>query len=60
MKGICKECGYNVVFALGNEPFIQYLDKNNDFYIYCSNYSCKNHYPTGIHQKYPEWYNEYN
>lgn len=47
---VCKDCGYPIVDVLCNHPFSEYSDaKNFDYWVYCSNKSCKNHDGAGYY-----------
>ena len=52
----CKSCGWPIVHVCCNGTFQNFKDAESyDYWMYCSNKSCKNHDGEGISQSYPEW-----
>jgi len=52
----CEACGWPIVSACCNPPFTEFsYAQNYDYWYYCSNKACCNHYGCGIDQEDPDW-----
>ncbi|ANA49457.1 hypothetical protein BI049_gp103 [Salmonella phage vB_SnwM_CGG4-1] len=55
-KHRCKDCKWPVVFSLCNDGMMDTPPYNAwDWWLYCSNKTCKNHAGEGFFQYTPEW-----
>lgn len=57
MRGICRDCGCDVARYTCNSQMIQVRPEASewDWWVACTNASCKNHYGEGVFQGSPTW-----
>lgn len=55
----CKDCRWPIIFACCNGTFREYRDAAKwDWWVYCSNKGCINHWGEGLFQGLPNWIGE--
>lgn len=55
-KNRCKDCKWPIVFSLCNDGLMETKPYSEwDWWLYCSNKTCKNHAGEGFFQSTPEW-----
>lgn len=56
IPGTCKECEWEVIEICVNPPLNDLAPYCNwDWWVYCTNPSCKYHLGDGVFQAYPDW-----
>jgi hypothetical protein len=55
-KAHCNDCGWSIINVCCNGSFNKFEDADKwDWWLYCSNKSCKNHHGEGVFQSWPDW-----
>lgn len=53
----CNNCHWPIIHICCNENFLDFSKEDYwDWWVYCSNKSCKNHYGSGIFQELLDWF----